>query len=220
MIWWAVLAAAAGAGVVAAAVWALVIRSPEPDPHDPDKIPYAQLRTVRNGVTVVILAVVTATLVAGVVPVHAAPAMLVLAGVGVPLAVCDAITTWIPARLCHLAWGVMAAAVVVALGIPGGGPQVLAVAVAVCAATTALFALGWRAGQCGFGDVRFVVLIGAATGLQGLLPAAVAIAAGCLVAAGHVTYLRRRRSSGLYPWTPGLLSGAVGASLVMGVVGG
>ena len=218
--WWTILACAVGTAAVTTLLWSLVVRSPEPEPHDPDKTPYSNLNTPRHWMVVIALAVLSAIGVVLAFPNYAMPAGLVLVAAGVPLAVCDCATTWIPARLCHLSWAAMTIAVLAAIWIPGGGPGVVASSLGTTAIATGLFALFWRLGQCGFGDVRFVVLLGASTGLLGPLVAALAIAAGCLVAAFHVMFLRRRGLNQFYPWAPGLLAGTVVAALLVTAVTG
>lgn len=210
MSWWAIVLCVAAAGVVAAVVWQFVVaRWPEPELAGEEKVSYASLGRGRRWAGVGLAGAGVATVVCLTFPVHAVPAGLVLATLGVVLAGCDAWTTWIPARLCHVGWVLVAAAAAVSVVLPGGGSAVGALVALGCGAVTfGAFALLWWRGLCGFSDARFVVLLAVTGGLVGVTAAAAGIAVGCVVAAAHSVVLRRG-GHGFVPWAPGLLLGAL-----------
>ena len=181
-----------------------------------DKRPYASL-TGRRETSLVFLAAAAAgagaTLLA---PTESLPQWLVLATVGVCLAAVDGFTTWIPARPNRWAWLVMATGVAAAGGLAGASAADLARSLAGAAAAGAFYLGAWfitRRGF-GFGDVRFVPLIGAATAATGWTTWYAGLACGSLLALAHAVARRLRHAPGLHPWAPGLLLGGFLALLL------
>src|SRR5699024_10424671 len=177
--WWAIGLCAAAASVSAVALWQFVVaRWPEPELVDEHKVTYASLGRGLAWIGVGSVAAAAAVIVCLAFPLHAVPAGLVLATLGVVLAGCDARTTWIPARLCHMGWAAVIVAAAVSVFLPGGAAIVALVAVGCGAVAFGGFGLLWWRGLCGFSDARYVVLLAGTAGLVSVTAAAASIAVG------------------------------------------
>lgn len=208
-------AAAALAAVVAVTLWRFVLRRlPEPD-TDEGKRTYTSLTGRSETVRVAICAAAAGAASALLASPGALPQWLVLATAGVCLASVDGFTTWLPARPSRWAWLLMAAALAVS-GVVGASWADVLRSLAGAVASGAFYLLAWfitRRGF-GFGDVRFVPLIGAATAATGWTTWYAGLLCGSLVALAHALLRIRRRAPGLHPWAPGLLLGSYVALLI------
>ena len=211
----AVAAAVVVAGLVVAALWRLVLpRLPEPV-TDEDKRTYTSLTGRSDTARVVLCAASAGAASALLASPGALPQWLVLATAGVCLAAVDGFTTWLPARPTRWAWLLMAAAHV-ASGVVGASWADVLRSLAGAGASGAFYLLAWfitRRGF-GFGDVRFVPLIGAATAATGWTTWYAGLLCGSLLALAHALLRIRRRAPGLHPWAPGLLLGSYVALLI------
>lgn len=152
-------------------------------------------------------------------PLAAASVPLVTAALAVPLTLSDLWYRRLPDHLTLAAYPLLAVAVTVtALTGPGGDVAVRAVLAAV------LFGglhAGFRAvapTAMGAGDVKLAGSVGGVLGVSGwlALPLAAVIAAVVSLLLSGVAACRCRRRSGV-PYGPGLLTGAVLTSAVLGV---
>jgi len=213
--WTGGVAAAALAAVVAAVLWKTVLpRLPEPV-TDEDKRTYSSLTGRLETARVTLYAAASGTASALLVAPPALPQWLVLATAGVCLAAVDGFTTWLPARPTRRAWLLMAAALA-ASGVVGASWADMLRSLAGAAASGAFYLLAWfitRRGF-GFGDVRFVPLIGAATAATGWTTWYAGLLCGSLLALVHALLRIRRHAAGLHPWAPGLLLGSYVALLI------
>lgn len=210
------LATAAATAAAAAAGWRCALpRLAEPDTAGEPKVPYRALATGRHTLLVGLLAAAAAVLPALLLPAEQLPLWLVLALLGVPLAVIDALTTWIPASLTRLGWAATVPAAAAAAALGASWTDLLRAAGGALAAGL-LFGLVWLAsrGGFGFGDVRYVPLIGAAAAAESWTLLAGALLFGSLLAAVHAMARRLLRVDGMHPWTPGLLAGCYTALLL------
>jgi len=210
------IAAAAGAGVAAALLWLLVLpRLLEPVTGE-GKRPYADLATAPLAVVVAGLAAAGVGLAWARLPLVQQPVWVVLSILGVLLAAVDGLTTWIPAAATRWGWLVMAAGA--ALTVPLGASWTDAGrAVAGGLAAGGLYGLVWllTRGGFGFGDVRFMPLIGAAAASTSWTLWSSALLLGSLLAVAHGLWRQVRRTGGMHPWAPSLLAGAYAALLVL-----
>ena len=209
------VAAAVLAGAAAALVWLLVLpRLPEPVTAE-GKRPYADLATWKLAVVVAVLAAAGVSLAWARLPVGQQPVWVVLSIVGVFLAAVDGLTTWIPATVNRWGWLVMAAAAVLML-LFGGSWTDVGRAVAGGLAAGGLYGLVWllTRGGFGFGDVRFVPLIGVPAAATSWTLWFSALLLGSLLAVGHGLWRQARRTAGMLPWAPSLLAGAFVALLI------
>ena len=193
----------------------LLRRLPEPADPPPDKVPYADLATPGFAVTVAAAGAVAVGVAALTVPTATLPLWLVLGTVAVLLAAIDARTTWLPLALTRAAWVATGLAALVGAALAGRG-ELLLRSTAGFVLAGALFGLVWLAtrGGFGFGDVRFVPLVGAATAAVSWTLLAWALVLGSVVGAlvGLVRLLAGR--SGAFAYAPAILSGAYLAALV------
>ena len=184
------MAWAAGAAVVAAAVWALLVpRITVDDPEAPD---LAALVTARST-----LIVGVAALACGLALWREPPTAWLLwgpyLGLGAPLVAVDLRTTFLPRRLHYVALaGVTAGGAALAVVSPRAA---LGAAVGAAAAF-AFFSLAWRlTTNLGFGVVRLALLIGAVAGHAGVAAWTTALLAGTVLGAlhgiGHALWARR-----------------------------
>jgi leader peptidase (prepilin peptidase)/N-methyltransferase len=208
-------ATAVAAGLVAAALWRFLLpRLPEPV-TDEDKRTYTSLTGRSETARVTLCAAVAGAASALLTPPVALPQCLVLATAGVCLAAVDGFTTWLPARPTRWAWLLMAAALAVS-GVVGASWADMLRSLAGAAASGAFYLLAWfitRRGF-GFGDVRFVPLIGAATAATGWTTWYAGLLCGSLLALAHALLRIRRHVPGAHPWAPGLLLGSYVALLI------
>lgn len=137
------------------------------------------------------------------------PLWAVVATIGAVLTVVDAYTTWMPKRVAHLGWLADMAAVV---GLLAFGHRTTAIAAALGVVTTAAaFLLAWRLSRraFGFGDVRYLPILGAATMATSPHTYLAALLAGTLLLAVHGVLDRAiSRRVRVFPWAPALLAGA------------
>lgn len=210
------IAVAVLAGVAAGLLWLLALpRLPEPV-TDEKKRPYADLATVRLAVVVAVLAAAGVGLAWARLPVWQQPVWVVLSIVGVFLAAVDGLTTWIPATVTRWGWLVMAAAAPLMM-LFGGSWTDAGRAAAGGLAAGGLYGSVWllTRGGFGFGDVRFVPLIGVATAATSWTLWFSALLLGSLLAVAHGLWRQARRTTGLHPWAPSLLAGAFAALLIL-----
>lgn len=216
MPWWTVVLYVAAATATAAGIWALILTTPEPDSATPGADTKRAYRTLaRHTPLTLTLAALAALVVIAFFPIPTIPAGLVLGACGIPLAVCDGFTTWLPIRVCHIAWVAAAVAVLSGPILLGATWSGVVVAAAAAGVVSGVFWLFWRLGQSGFGDVRYTLFLGVTVGVHGATTAAIALATGCIAAAIHVVVLRRVRPTGFYPWTPGLLTGSLAMTTLL-----
>ena len=209
------VAAAALAGVAAGLLWLMVLPRLAEPVTDEAKRPYADLATVRLAVVVAVLAAAGVGLAWARLPVGQQPVWVVLSSVGVFLAAVDGLTTWIPATVTRWGWLVMVAAAALMV-LVGGSWTDVGRAVAGGLAAGGLYGLVWllTRGGFGFGDVRFVPLIGVATAATSWTLWFSALLLGSLLAVAHGLWRQARRAAGLHPWAPSLLAGAFAALLI------
>lgn len=203
-------------GVAAGVLWLLVLPRLREPVTEEEKRPYAALATTSLAVVVAGLAAAGAGLAWLRLPVAQQPVWVVLSIAGVALAVVDGLTTWIPATATRWAWLVMtfAAPLMVLLGA-SWTDVVRAVAGGILAG--GLYGLVWllTRGGFGFGDVRFVPLIGAATAAASWTFLFAALLVGSLLVVGHGVWRQVRRTGGVQPWAPSLLAGAYVTLLIL-----
>lgn len=207
----AVLPAALAALATFLAVGPVLSRLPEPEHGEPDadrKIPYAHLgdRRFALGCGLVSLALGWSSWL--VLPPRLQAPWVVLATVGVVLALIDLRTTWLPRRLTRSGWLVMLLAVVLTAGLAGDS-WVLVRGIAGGVAAGALYAIVWAVsrGGFGFGDVRFAVLVGAPAGTVSATLWVWALLLGTLVGGLIAVVLLLRRRRGAFPYAPAMLLG-------------
>lgn len=204
------------AGVVAGVLWLVVL----PRLHEPvteeEKRPYATLATIRLAVVVAGLAAAGVGLAWARLPVEQQPVWVVLSTVGVVLAAVDGLTTWIPAVATRWAWLAVAAASSL-MTLLGASWADVGRTVAGGLVAGGLYGLVWllTRGGFGFGDVRFVPLIGAASAAVSWQFLFAALLAGSLLAVGHGIWRWVRRTGGVQPWAPSLLLGAYATLLIL-----
>lgn len=194
-------------------------RLPEPAGSDsddePPKIAYADL--VRPGFLIGCVVVTAVVAAIGVLwmPREVVAVWLVLAAFGVSLAGIDGATTWLPMRLCYVAWIAMALAIVgTSFVIADAGWLLRTVAGAVIAGVVYLAIWTVSRGGFGFGDVRFAPLLGAAaaSGSWTLLLWAMLCGAITGGAFGLFRIIIGRR--GGFPYAPAMLAGVYLAILL------
>lgn len=203
-------------GVSAAVLWRSVLPRLAEPVTDEAKRPYASLAGWRETLLVAVVGAAAGAYAALLAPTGTMPQWLVLATVGVCLAAVDGLTTWIPARPARWAWLVMAGGITTASALPDVTWRDLTRSLAGAAAYGAFYFVAWlitRRGF-GFGDVRFVPLIGAATAAVSWTTWYAGLACGCLLALAHALVRMVRRAPGLHPWAPGLLLGGFAALLL------
>ncbi|WP_394276225.1 hypothetical protein [Luteococcus sp.] len=184
-------------------------------PHEP-KTPYRQLTNPLPTILIALLAGSASWLVMQKVSPVLWPVWAVMVTFGLWQAGFDAGTTWIPKRVAHATWWVLAVAVV-AVGAmsPSTGALTLVSSLLCVAAFWAVWAL--TGAGFGFGDVRFAPLVGAVSGaLWGGAGLALVVAAGLvLTLAWMVTDRALSGQRRLVPWVPGLWAGCVMTLLLL-----
>lgn len=202
--------------MAAGVLWLLVLpRLPEPA-TDQGKRPYAALATAQLAVVVALAAAAGAGLAWARLPAAQQPVWMVLSIAGVTLAAVDGLTTWIPAAATRVAWLAMSAAAALTM-LSGALWTDVGRTIAGGLAAGGLYGLVWllTRGGFGFGDVRFVPLIGAASAASSWTMWFAALLAGSLLAVGHGLWRQVRHTDGLQPWAPSLLAGAYAALLIL-----
>lgn len=210
------ITAAVLVALATAALWLRVLpRLPEPATEE-RKRPYAALATPRLAVVVAGLAAGGAVLAWARLPVVQQPVWVVLSIVGVCLAAVDGLTTWIPATATRWGWLAMAAAAPLMV-LLGASWTDAGRAVAGGLAAGGLYGLVWllTRGGFGFGDVRFMPLIGVASAATSWTFWFAALLVGSLLAVAHGLWRQVRRTGGVQPWAPSLLAGAYAALLIL-----
>lgn len=196
-----------------------------PEPVEPDgKTAYRDLATPHFVLGCSLCAAVAAAVAWTTLPAAVQPLWTVLAVPGVLLAGVDAMTTWLPRPLTHLAWASMTAATLVGAAIAGSWPMLLRVGLGAAFAGGLYLAI-WLGCQVtgrdgfGFGDVRFAPLLGAAAAAVSWELLLWALVAGSLLGAGVgiVRLIARRR--GGFPYAPSMLAGNYLAALLLAVRG-
>jgi leader peptidase (prepilin peptidase)/N-methyltransferase len=210
------LAAAALTGVAAGVLWLLVLPRLAEPATDEKKRPYADLATHQLALVVAACAAAGAGLAWLQLPIAQQPVWMVLSTVGVVLAALDGLTTWIPAAVTRWAWLAMAAAAPL-MTLLGASWADVGRTVAGGLVAGGLYGLAWLVtrGGFGFGDVRFVPLVGAASAAVSWTLLFAALLAGSLLAVGHGVWRLIRRTRGVQPWGPSLLAGAYAALLMV-----
>lgn len=210
------MAGAAGAAVVAALLWGLLVpRIRIDDPEAPD---LAALVSWRSALLVGVVA-----LACGLALWREAPAAWLLwapyLAVGAPLAAVDLRTTFLPRRLHHVALvGMAAGGVALAVVAPGAALGALVGAIAAFA----FFYVAWRlTANLGFGDVRLALLIGAVAGQSGVTAWTTALLAGTVLGAlhgiGHALWARRDpERAPHFAYGPALWLGPIVAAAILG----
>ena len=197
-------------------LWLLVLPRLREPVTEEGKRPYADLATARLAVAVAGLAAAGAGLAWFQLPLEQQPVWVVLSTAGVVLAAVDGSTTWIPAAATRWAWLAMAAAAPL-MTLWGASWADVGRTVAGGLVAGGLYGLVWllTRGGFGFGDVRFVPLIGAAAAAVSWTFLFAALLVGSLVAVGHGVWRLLRRTGGMQPWAPSLLAGAYAALLIL-----
>lgn len=192
-----------------------------PEPAEPDgKLAYRDLVTPHFLLGCSLCAAVAAAVSWTTLPAVVQPLWTVLAVGGVLLAGVDAVTTWLPLPLTHIAWASMVVATGVGASLAGSWPMLLraAAGAAFAGGVYLVIWLGWRVagrGAFGFGDVRFAPLLGAAAGAASWELLLWGLLAGSLLGAGLgiVRLLAHRR--GGFPYAPTMLAGNYLAALLL-----
>lgn len=196
--WWALIA---GLSLLTTALTPTILRRL---PRSADAPPYASLAT-----PAFLSAVGTASLTAGVIVGWRAAHPLVWCGlmsVGALQIVIDARTTWLPLPLSHALWAMTSLGVLVlAVTEPATAGRALAGALVA----GVLFALFWRWGGIGFGDVRLMLAVGAAACTQSWQYLLLALLVGTALGALHGIVHRLVHGRGVFPYGPSLWAGAV-----------
>lgn len=179
------------------------------------KIPYAALATARFAIACGALSA-AATLVAWLrVPRELLPLWTVLAILGVILVAIDAVTTWIPRRVCHWTWLAMILVAAPLAAVMGADWVTLgrtAIGAVVFGLSFLLFALPKNG--IGFGDVRLAPVLGAAVGALSWTAVWWALLLAALVGGCFGVILLLRRHRGPLPYAPSMLLGTYLALLV------
>ena len=184
------MAGAAGAAVVAAVIWSLIVpRIRIDDPEAPD------LKSLASWHSTLLVAV--ATLLCGLALWREEPTAWLLwvpyLAVGAPLVAVDLRTTFLPLRLHYVALGGM---VVGGVTLAVVHPTAALGALAGALAAFVFFFVAYRlTANLGFGDVRLALLIGAVAGQSGVTAWTTALLAGTVLGAlhgiGHALWARR-----------------------------
>lgn len=147
------------------------------------------------------------------------PPWIVLASVGVLLALIDLRTTWLPLQLTRVGWAGMTLAVGLA-ALLTGDPWLLLHATVGAAGAAGIYSLAWALsrGGFGFGDVRFAPLIGAAAATVSWSAWIWALLLGTIAGAlvGLVRLARHRIEP--FPYAPSMLLGSYLAVAVSALV--
>ena len=195
-------------------------RLAEPDTQGVDKRLWSSLTAPSITLALAGIAGVAGAL-SGLAPPWAQPIWLVAAAAGVGLVMMDGLTTWISATATWATYGITGGALAGGI-LAGGGHWTDALWVVLGAiGAWVLFVVPWLvAGTFGFGDVRFAVIVGALGATLGITGWAIAISAGCLIAAGWTVIRRdRARPEQVHPWAPSLLAGAYVALTITSFLG-
>lgn len=205
---WEIVVAGVCALVVAATTPTILRHLPEPAATAEDgtaKPCYRRLATVRTALMVGAL-----SLTAGLWSAWRADLALFLAtSTLLALAiVVDAATTYLPRRLCHGAWLVTGVGVLAHAGLVGD-PSTIVRALAGATAGTLVMLAAWRWCGVGFGDVRLMgALTAATTAQQWSLLYPTLLAATCVGALSGLAF-RAAGRRGVFPYGPGLWLGSL-----------
>jgi leader peptidase (prepilin peptidase)/N-methyltransferase len=210
---WVLCAGAAAAGVLLVAAR----RLPEPSGY-PEKIPYRRLGEPRYVIGCGVAAALGMTAAVWALPPFVLGPWWMLTVIGVPLAVIDAFTTWLPLTLTRAGWVVMSASVALAVGQGGGGWLLGRALIGGAAAGVTYWAI-WRMsrGGLGFGDVRLAPLIGAATASASWTMLITGLFLGSVAGAAYATFRLVRRRSGPFAYAPTMMVGPYAACIMASV---
>ncbi|WP_157773919.1 hypothetical protein [Acidipropionibacterium acidipropionici] len=176
-----IVAAALLCAFATTVVWQVACRRiPEPVATDESKRAYRDLAGPRLTLLVVLASAASGSLVAHTAPSASWAIWAVLSTVGVVIAGLDAFTTWMPRSLAHWSWVVLAVAIA---GTAFWSPAMAIAGLVGAVAAGLLFGLIWLISRqgFGFGDVRYMPLIGAATATISLNTFETALICGALL---------------------------------------
>lgn len=185
-------------------------RLPEPSPDTEDaatKTPYAALARPGFGLAVGVLALLAAGVSVYSLPPAEWLTWAALASLGALAITVDAVTTWLPRALT------LPLEIAIALGVVVHATAVHDPQVALRAALGALAFRGFfhvfslPSGGIGYGDVRLMTGVGAATAAHSTALATAAILIGTLVGAAWGIAVRLRGGRGVFAYGPSLWSG-------------
>lgn len=217
MTGWLVLLAPALGLVAAVAVGPLLRSLPVPDDSSADTYRSLASRRFAAGCGVI----VSASVITGM---FVDPSVLwswvAFVVVGSVIAVIDAQTGFVPTVLAHTVLLLVIAGMFVAAATGGASVLRLGVAAACGAVSWLVFAGLWVAtrGGIGFGDVRFIPSLALATAAHSVTLLFAALIVGTVIALCIGVLARWRGASG-FPYTPGLMLGALVAPVILWCVG-
>lgn len=207
---WTLLIAAAAAAATTTIWWQLAVRRlPEPeDPKEP-KRPYRELSGPTHTAAVAATSAASAALIVWTAPPATWAIWAVLATAGALVAGIDAFTTWMPRRAAWSSWALLTAAIAITVA---WSPTTALAATAGAIGSCALFLILWliMRGTFGFGDVRFMPLIGAATAATSLTCLQIALIGGALLVVIYAIVDRTiHHTIRFLPWGPAYYLAAV-----------
>jgi leader peptidase (prepilin peptidase)/N-methyltransferase len=203
------------AGLAAAVVLLLAARRLAEPPDHPEKVPYRRLGAPAYVVGCGVAAALGMAAATWALPPVVLGPWWVLSTIGLPLALVDAVTTWLPATLTRAGWVAMAASLVVAVA-QGGGGWLLGRAVVGGAAAGLIYWLIWRLsrGGLGFGDVRLAPIIGAAAAADSWSLLIAGLFLGSLTGGVYAVSRLVRRLSGPFAYAPAMMIGPYAAGII------
>lgn len=207
-----IVAAALLCAAVTTAVWQVACRRiPEPVATDESKRAYRDLAGPRLTLLLVLVSAASGGLVAHTAPLACWAVWAVLSTIGTVIAGIDAFTTWMPRILAHWSWAALAAAIA---ATAAWSPPTAVAAAAGAAGAGLLFGLIWLISRqgFGFGDVRYMPLIGAATATTSLTTFETALIGGALLVAAWAIIDRAiHHRIRFLPWGPAYWLAALAA---------
>jgi leader peptidase (prepilin peptidase)/N-methyltransferase len=209
---WALFGALAAAAALLHALLLVPRLAEPPDGKALRKLKYAKLPTPPRLAVLAVLALASGAATAYA-PADQRGLWLAFGGGVLPLVWVDALTTWLPRQMTHLAMGETAAGLGVGLAL-SGNRVALAQGVALGAlASWAFFYAVWRVSRqgIGYGDVLLAPMVGALGGAQGMEGWFATMLAGALAALAWGGLTRRKHPA------PGTRSGfAYGPGMWLG----
>lgn len=196
----------------AAVLWQVFTRRlPEPEHPGEPKRPYKDLSGPRHTLPVALVSAASGAFAAWAAPPSSWAVWAVLSTIGAVVAGLDAFTTWMPRAVAHWSWAGLAAAIAAtALWSPATALAGLAGA----AGAGLLFAGIWLVTRqaFGFGDVRYMPLIGAATTTVSLTCLQTALLGGALLVLVYAIVDRAlHHRIRFLPWGPAYYLAALAA---------